>query len=217
MRIRTGLTIAFLLPLGLMVVANWSRLIQPVPIDLFLFSVRWPLWPFVVAMPLLLLGVYLGAAFLDRSRQLRQVASLERQLEEARAAVDRGREAALDAVATRVEGRLAALEAVVEGAAHWIEQRLGERLRAVDAHLDRADEAHRSQLEAVTARIGAVRDELAADVGEAEDALLRALREHERTVEVQGERPSRLALPDGRARIRDEAVDPTAESRDTDA
>jgi hypothetical protein len=216
MRIRTGLTIAFLLPLGLMVVANWSRLIQPVAIDLFFFSVRWPLWPFVVAMPLLLLAVYLGAALLDRSRQLRQVASLERQLEEARAAVDRGREAALDAVATRVEGRLAALEAVVEGAAHGIEQRLGERLRAVDVHIGQAEEAQRSQLEAVTARIGAVRDELAADVGEAEDALLRALREHERTVEVSGDRPIRPALPDGRGWAGGSAADPTAEVRDRD-
>jgi hypothetical protein len=217
MRIRTGLTIALLLPLGLMAAANWSRLFQPVLIDLFFFSVRWPLWPFVVAIPLLLIAVYLGAALLDRSRQLRQVASLERQLEEARAAVDRGREAALDAVATRVEGRLAALEAVVEGAAHGIEQRLGERLRAVDAHLGRAEEAHRSQLEAVTARIGAVRDELAADVGEAEDALLRALREHERTVEVKGDHPVRPALPDGRVRTSDAAVDATTEGRDSDA
>jgi hypothetical protein len=216
MRIRTGLTLALLLPLGVMAVANWSRLVQPIVIDLFFFSVRWPLWPFVVAVPAVLLAVYIGAAFLDRSRQLRQVASLERQLEEARAALDRGREAALDAVATRVEGRLAALEAVVEGAAHGIEQRLGERLRAVDAHLDRAEDAHRSQLEAVTARIGAVRDELAADVGEAEDALLRALRERERTVDVPGERPERPALPDGRART-SIASERSVESRDADA
>jgi hypothetical protein len=201
MRIRTWLTIVVLLPLGLLAIANWARLTQPVVLDMFLFTVRWPLWPLVIGLPLLLVLVYLGAALLDRSRQLRQVAALERQLEEARAALDRGREAALDAVATRVETRLANLEAVIEGASSGIEQRLGDRLVALDAHLDVSDEAHRTQLDAVTARIAAVRDELSADVGEAEDALLRALREHERTVDVEaGRRLVRPALTDGGAR-----------------
>jgi hypothetical protein len=202
MRIRVWLTVVLLVPLGLLAVANWSRLAQPVVLDMFLFSVRWPLWPFVVALPLLLVVVFLGAALLDRSRQLRQVAALERQLEEARAALDRGREAALDGVAARVEARLADLEAVVEGASSGIEQRLGERLVALDAHVGRAEEAQRTHLEAVSARIASVRDELSADVGEAEDALLRALREHERTVEVEaGQRLSRPALTDGAGRL----------------
>jgi hypothetical protein len=201
MRIRTWLTVVLLLPLGLLAVANWASLTQPVVLDMFLFSVRWPLWPLVIALPLLLIAVFLGAALLDRSRQLRQVAALERQLEGARAALDRGREAALDSVATRVETRLAHLEAVVQGASSGIEQRLGDRLGALDAHLDRAEDAQRAQLEAVTARIAAVRDELSADVGEAEDALLRALREHERTVEVEaGRRLVRPALTEGAGR-----------------
>jgi hypothetical protein len=201
MRIRSWLAVVLLLPLALMAVANWSRLTQPVLLDMFLFSVRWPLWPFVVALPTLLVVVFGMAALLDRSRQLRQVAALERQLEEARAALDRGREAALDGVATRVETRLANLEAVIEGASSGIEQRLGERLVALDAHLGRAEDAQRTQLEAMIARIAAVRDELSADVGEAEDALLRALREHERTVEVEaGRHAPRPALTDGGVR-----------------
>jgi hypothetical protein len=201
MRIRFWLAVVLLLPLALLAVANWARLTQPVPLDMFLFSVDWPLWPFVVALPALLVVVFGLSALLDRSRQLRQVAALERQLEEARAALDRGREAALDAVATRVETRLANLEAVVEGASSGIEQRLGERLVALDAHLGRAEDAQRTQLEAMIARIAAVRDELSADVGEAEDALLRALREHERTVEVEaGRHAPRPALTDGGVR-----------------
>jgi hypothetical protein len=201
MRVRTWLTLVLLLPLGLLAAANWARLTQPVELDMFLFDVRWPLWPFVVALPLLLVVVYLGAALLDRSRQLRQVAALERQLEEARAALDRGREAALDAVATRVETRLDHLEAVIEGASSGIEQRLGERLITLDTRLDRAADEQRTQLDAVAARIASVRDELAADVGEAEDALLRALREHERTVEVEADRRLfRPALTAGGAR-----------------
>jgi len=197
MRIRTWITLALLVPLALLAAANWSALLAPVEVDLFLLRVNWPLWPFVLALPLTLTVVYLGAALLDRARQLRQVAALERQLEEARAAVDRGREAALAAVASRLEARLDALEAVVEGAASGLEERLGERIATLDDHLARAEDAQRTQLEAVAARVAAVRDELSADVGEAEDALLRALRERERTLEVGDERPARPALTSG--------------------
>ena len=205
MRVRVWVTVVLFVPLSVLAVANWSALRTPVAVDLFFFSVNWPLWPFVMAVPLLLTAVYLGAALLDRARQLRQVASLERQLEEARKALDRGREAALDALAERFEARIAGLESVVEGSANGLETRLRERLSGIDAHLGRAEAEQRSRLEAVAARVAAVRDELAADVGEAEDALLRALRalapDAEEGASEEGAEPDddvRPALPDGR-------------------
>ena len=179
MRIRWWVTLALSAPLALLAVANWSELTTPVEIDVFLFSVNWPLWPFVVGIPVLLGVLYLGAALLDRARQLRQVAALERQLEEARRDLDRGREAAIDALGDRLEGRIAQLESAVEGAVSGIGQRLTLRVEAVDEHVGRAEDEQRSRLEAVAARVAAVRDELAADVGEAEDTLLRALRRGE--------------------------------------
>lgn len=203
MRTRLWVTVVLFVPLAVLAVANWSNLRLPVEVDLFFFSVRWPLWPFVLAVPLLLTVVYLGAALLDRARQLRQVASLERQLEEARRALDRGREAALDTLAGRIEARIAGLEAVVEGSTSGLEMRLGERLVGIDAHVGRAEAEQRSRLEAVAARVAAVRDELAADVGEAEDALLRALRARDAgdTLREDGEDGEdavvRPALPDG--------------------
>jgi len=203
MRTRLWVTVVLFVPLAVLAVPNWSNLRLPVEVDLFFFSVRWPLWPFVLAVPLLLTVVYLGAALLDRARQLRQVASLERQLEEARRALDRGREAALDALAGRIEARIAGLEAVVEGSTSGLEMRLGERLVGIDAHVGRAEAEQRSRLEAVAARVAAVRDELAADVGEAEDALLRALRARDAGDAVRedgedgGDAVVRPALPDG--------------------
>jgi len=200
MRIRSWVTLILFVPLALLVAANWSALTVPVRVDLFFFGVSWPLWPFAVVVPVTLTVVYLGAALLDRARTLRQVAALERQLESARAALDRGREAALDDVASRIEARLAALESVVEGSAGGVETRLADRLASLDAHLDRDAERHQQQLEAVVKRIGAVRDELAADVGEVEDVLVRELRALERSAPVDGEPgPTRPALTDGTA------------------
>lgn len=176
MRIRWWVTLVLALPLALLAAANWGELRTPVEIDAFLFSVRWPLWPFVVGIPLLLVVLYLGAALLDRARQLRQVAALERQLEEARRDLDRGREAAIDALGDRLQGHIAALESAVEGAVSGLEQRLVARVEAVDEHVGRVEVEQRTRVEALAARVVAVRDELAADVGEAEDAVLRALR-----------------------------------------
>jgi len=209
MRVRWWVTLVLAVPLALLAVANWAALLTPVEIDAFLFSFQWPLWPFLLGVPLLLLVLYLGAALLDRARQLRQVAALERQLEEARRDLDRGREAALDALGDRLQGHIAALESAVEGTMSGLEQRLVDRVEAVDEHVGRVETEQRTRVEALAARVAAVRDELAADVGEAEDAVLRVLRgrgDAERTAEgpvtaeverVHGD-DGRPALPGGR-------------------
>ena len=187
MRIRWWVTLVLAVPLAVLAAANWPELTTPVEIDVFLFSVRWPLWPFVLGIPVLLVVLYLGAALLDRARQLRQVAALERQLEEARRDLDRGREAALDALGDRLQGHIATLESAVEGAVSGLEQRLVARVEAVDEHVGRVEEEQRSRVEALAARVAAVRDELAADVGEAEDAVLRALHGRDEADRAAGE------------------------------
>lgn len=191
MRVRSWVTIVVMVPLVALAAANWSALSQPVAVDFLLFSVSWPLAPVVLGVPLLLTAVYLGAALLDRTRQLRQVTALERSLDEARKALDRGREAALDTLASRLESSIAALESVVEGSASGLEMRLGTRLAALDAHVGRLDEGQRERLEGLAARITRVRDEIAADVGEAEETLVRALRGEA----VGGSAGARPALP----------------------
>ena len=198
MKLRSWIAIVLVVPVLVVAAFNVPALLAPVPVDLLVTTVRAPLWPFVVGVPLALAAVFLGAALLDRARQLRQVAALERQLEEARAVVERGREASLDGAVLEVLGRLDALESVVEGVGSGMESRLGARLDALGERRDAGDEAVRERLSALNERIVRVRDELAADVAEAEDAVLRALQERDRTVDVDEGR-ERPRLPGGDA------------------
>lgn len=198
MKLRSWIAIVLVVPVLVVAVFNVPALLDPVPVDLLVATVRMPLWPFVVGVPLVLAAVFLGAALLDRSRQLRQVAALERQLEEARAVVDRGREQALDGAVRELSGRLDALESVVEGVGSGMESRLGARLDALGARRDAGDEAVRERLSALHERVVRVRDELAADVAKTEDAVLRALEEADRTVDVDDGR-ERPRLPGGDA------------------
>ncbi len=220
MKLRSWIAIVLVVPVLAVAAFNVPALLEPVPVDLVVTTVRAPLWPFVVGVPLVLAAVFLGAALLDRARQLRQVAALERQLEAARGIVERGREQALDgavrelvgrldAVEALVEGvgsgmearlsaRLDALESVVEGVGSGMESRLTTRLDALSAQRDAGDEAVSERLATLTERVVRVRDEIAADVAEAEDAVLRALQEADRTVDVDDGR-ERPRLPGGDA------------------
>ena len=196
MKLRSWIAIVLVVPVLVVAAFNVPALLAPVPVDLLVTTVRMPLWPFVVGVPLVLAAVFLGAALLDRARQLRQVAALERQLEEARATVERGREGALDAAVRELTGRLDALESVVEGVGSGTESRLSARLEALEASRAAGDEAVRERLTALADRVVRVRDELAADVAKSEDALLRALQGDERTVDADDER-ERPRLPGG--------------------
>ena len=198
MKLRSWIAIVVVVPVLVVAAFNVPALLEPVPVDLLVATVRMPLWPFVVGVPLVLAAVFLGAALLDRARQLRQVAALERQLEEARAVVERGREQALDGVVRELAGRLDALESVVEGVGSGMESRLGARLDALGARRDAGDEAVRESLSALLERVVRVRDELAADVAKAENSMLRALQEADRTVDADDGR-ERPRLPGGDA------------------
>ena len=196
MKLRSWIAIVLVVPVLVVAAFNVPALLAPVPVDLLVTTVRAPLWPFVVGVPLVLAAVFLGAALLDRARQLRQVAALERQLEEARAVVERGREQSLDGAVREVLGRLDALESVVEGVGSGMESRLGARLDALGARREAGDQAVNERLSALAERVVRVRDELAADVAEAEDAVLRALQGSDRTVDVDDGR-DRPRLPGG--------------------
>jgi hypothetical protein len=77
-----------------------------------------------------------------------------------------------------------------------MEARLNTRLEALVARRDAGDEALSERLSALAERVVRVRDELAADVAEAEDAVLRALQGVDRTVDAEDGR-ERPRLPGG--------------------
>lgn len=175
MRIRIALTLLLLVPLSLLVAINRVALQAPVTVQLLVTEVQWPLWPALLLVPLLLSIVYLLAALFDRARHLRQVVALERQLETARRDLDRGREAALDVLAERLDARIEGLEASLEGSVSGMEQRLGARVDGVDAHVGRVELEQREAIEGLSTRVAVVREQLVAEVSEAQDALLRGL------------------------------------------
>jgi hypothetical protein len=175
MRIRIALTLLLMVPVLLLAVVNRGALQEPVAVNLLVTEARWPLWPALVLLPLLLSAIYLLAALFDRARHLRQVVALERQLEGARRDVDRGREAAIDVLAERFEARIEGLEAAFEGSVSGLEQRLVVRVDGVDAHVGRVELEQREGLEGLNARVSLVREQLVAEVTEAQDALIRGL------------------------------------------
>ncbi len=184
MKFRFWFTLLVLVLVIAVAALNVSALVTPVDVDLLLATVRLPLWPIVVGVPVLLAVVFLLGGMLDRSRQLRQTAALERQLADARATVDRGREAALDDAVAQLKTELGVLESKLEGVASGVESRLGERLAEFDGRRETRDQGLENRLAELRERVTRVRDELAADVAEAEDAILRALPSDDRTVEA---------------------------------
>jgi hypothetical protein len=184
MKFRFWFTLLVLILVIAVAALNVAALVTPVDVDLLVATVRLPLWPIVVGVPVLLAVVFLVGGMLDRSRQLRQTAALERQLADARATIDRGRESALDDAVHELKAELGVLESKVEGVASGMESRLGERLAELEARRENRDGALDTRLAELRERVTRVRDELAADVAEAEDAILRALPSDDRTVEA---------------------------------
>ncbi len=184
MKFRFWFTLLILILVIAVAALNVAALVTPVDVDLLVATVRLPLWPIVVGVPVLLAVVFLVGGMLDRSRQLRQTAALERQLADARATIDRGRESALDAAVHELKAELGVLESKVEGVASGMESRLGERLAELEARRENRDATLDTRLAELRERVTRVRDELAADVAEAEDAILRALPSDDRTVEA---------------------------------
>lgn len=161
------LFLTVLLVLGALVAAlNWESMGTPLRLQLLVATVETAVGWLVLVVALLPALVLLLAGLLDQARALRRVDALERRLEEARAAAERTRSAEIEALAQEIDGRIAALRATLEGLQQGGEARLEARLDGLEAQL--AD-----GFEGVRERVVLVRDELAADIAEAEDALLR--------------------------------------------
>ncbi len=161
------LLLTVLLVLGALVAAlNWTEMRETLRLELLFgaVDVTWGLVVLIVALvPALVL---LLAGVLDQARSLRRVDVLERRLEEARAAAERARSVEIEALGRTFEERIEALRAGVEGVVQGSEARLEARFEGLETALgDRLDDLRE--------RVVLVRDELAADIAEAEDTLLR--------------------------------------------
>jgi len=175
MRFRIAFSLLLLIPLALLALFNLDALREPFPLNLGLTRIEAPLWPLLLALPVVLLVIFLGAALIDRARHGRQLMQLERALESARRDLDRGREAAFEALSSEMQSRIEGLESALSGSVSGLEQRLGARVDEVDAHVVRAHDEQREALDGLSARVGSVRQQLLDELAEAHAAFLREL------------------------------------------
>lgn len=167
MRGRLLLLTVLLVVAALAAALNWDAMRTPLELELLVARAEVAVGWVLLAMTLTPIVVLLVAGLIDQARALRRVDALERQLEQARDAAERARSAEIEALERSLDGRLETLRSAVEGALAGSESRLEARFEAVEASLG-------ERLEDLRERVVLVRDELAADIAEAEDALLRA-------------------------------------------
>ena len=161
------LLLTVLLVLGALVAAlNWEAMSAPLRLELLVGVVEFALGWVVLLAALVPAVVLLLAGLLDQSRALRRVDALERQLDQARSAVERVRSAEIEALERSLDERFETVRAGFEGALHGSEARLEARFEAVESALG-------ERLHDLRERVVLVRDELAADIAEAEDAIMR--------------------------------------------
>ena len=168
MRIRGALfTVVVLLAL-IFAVMNWQTVTTPLPIWLLFGTVEVALGLLLLAIILVLTGFYFFAGLLDRATQLRQVSHLERQMEQLQDRLARKRSEELEGIERAFRERSDKLEGVVRERGDMLEEALSRKL---------ADHEMRTKdrIEGVSERVVLVRDELAADVAEAEDLLRRMI------------------------------------------
>jgi DNA anti-recombination protein RmuC len=164
------LIVTVLVVAGALVAAlNWEAMAAGVGLSLIFTEVTVSVGALVALVAATLVIVFLLAGLIDRATHLRQLSQLERHLEEARAALAKKRSADLDALGQELAQRLDAVAAGVDGALARLEERW--QAQAEGLHEDLG-----ARLDAVRERVVVVRDELAADIAEVEDALLRERR-----------------------------------------
>jgi len=146
---------------------NWEAMRTSLRLELLVTSFDVAVGWVLLTMTLVPALVLLVAGLIDQARALRRVDALERQLEHARDAAERARSAEIEALERSLEGRLEGLREAVAEAVHSSEGRL-------DARLEASEQALAERLDSLWERVVVVRDELAADIAEAEDTLLRA-------------------------------------------
>lgn len=168
MKIRgTLLTIVVLLAL-LFAATNWEAVTTNLPVGFLFTRFELPLGLVLLSALVVLVVFFFLASLLERASQLRQVSHLERQIEQLQDRLEQKRLEELEGIERAFRERADKLEGVVQERSDALEASLSKKL---------ADHEMRTKdrIEGVTERVVLVRDELAADVAEAEDLLRRMI------------------------------------------
>lgn len=176
------LTIVVLLVLAL-AVFNWGVLTTPAPLDLLFVTVEVPLGLTLLLAVLVLASLFFLGALVDRAGQLRQVTQLERQVDALRTRVDENRAAELVHLEERVSADLESLASRFDEAMAKANVPAERASAPAEGDADGDDAGAQAlatfearllaRLDDVERRVGLVRNELAADIAQSEDALMR--------------------------------------------
>lgn len=150
--------------------ANWSTLSTPLPVNFLLFRAQVPLGFGLLVAAVLLSAAFFLVSLVDRAGQLRQVSALERRLETLRAKLDARRLEEIEQLEKTYVRRCDSLEAQLSSGFGRLEGELRESLASFEMRT-------KERLGSLQDRVVLVRNELAADIAEAEDTLKRQVRE----------------------------------------
>ncbi len=169
--------------LGLFAALNWGTLTTLLPVDLIVLRVEIPVGLVLLGVTVGLAVVFFTGALFDRAGQLREIRHLEKQLEVTRAKLD-----------ARQLKEIGEVRDAVQAWGTSLESRIDSRISAAETTLTEAlseSEGRDAQrMAALEQRVVTVRNELAADVGEAEDALRRMLGQNLGALPSSGSRPA---------------------------
>lgn len=168
MRIR-GILFTFVVLVALVFVAtNWEPVTTTLPVQLLFTRFEMPLGLVLLSIGVALVAFYFFASLFDRAGQLRQVSHLERQIEQHQQKLERKRLEELEGIERAYRERSDKLEGTFQEGLEALEQALSKKLASHEMRT-------KDRIEGVTERVVLVRDELAADVAEAEDMLRRLI------------------------------------------
>ncbi len=136
---------------------NWDVLILSYPVNLIFWQPILPLGLVLIGLVVAVSFLYLLLALFTRARHLKEITEFERQIDGLRVSLERARFAELEEIERRLHEHLTGLEKMVTTTS----ERVDDGLRQTQAQLEE--------------RVLLVRNELAADIAEVEDALRKDL------------------------------------------
>lgn len=166
MRVRGIILTAVVLLTVLFAALNWSVVVTSVPINLIVVTVQLPLGFALLLAVVGLSLLFFAASLFDRSGQLRRVTQLERQIEGLQNRLEQRRLEEVEVLEKAYLSRCDALDEQLAAGVARLESALHEELTAAESRT-------RERIEDVKERVMLVRNELAADIAEVEDTLMR--------------------------------------------
>ena len=162
-----GILVTLIVLLALLVaVVNWQSMITPLPLNLLFFTAEVPLGLLLLVTAVGLSLLFFLLAYLERLSQLSQTNNLERHIDSLQAKLEQKRLTEIAGLEKTLTDRLTGLEGKIADNAERMEAATRSSITAFETHTQ-------ERLEQLQERVLLVRNELAADIAETEDALRR--------------------------------------------